>query len=137
MRSARPPLLAALALSAALLGRPGRAGGAAAPARQALPAADAPAICAALGADYAAAVSAAQVCHAGEDATCGAARVRVLDDPCRCEVAVNPAGVARLDAVAARYRAAACAPPAGLCTRRCRAPVARCEAPAGEPARCG
>lgn len=98
--------------------------------------ADEAASCPALVAQYAAAIDAARSCTPGDADACGAVRLRALDDPCRCEVAVSPAAVAAVDAVAARHRKAVCPAPAGLCTRRCRAPVPRCEA-GGSGGRCG
>ncbi len=124
MRSALP--LSMLALGAALLSGT-------TPARPDGPAAD----CASLRRAYAAALAEAQACRPEAAEQCGAVRPGALDDPCHCQAPVNAAGAAELDRILARYRERACPAAAGLCNRRCVAPVARCLARPGAPARCG
>lgn len=85
-----------------------------------------PAECAALRAQYQAALAQAQVCDPKASDACAALRPVSLEDPCHCQVGVNPARVKALDTLADAYRSKACPAEPLLCRRMCTRPGNAC-----------
>ncbi len=82
--------------------------------------------CTAIRQDYQAALIKAQVACTGTGAPiCTARRVAAPDDACHCQVAVDPAHAATLDALLAKFQSNTCSFEPLFCTNACIIPVDR------------
>ena len=82
--------------------------------------------CGSIANAYASSVTEARACEPTKADACSVSRAGSLFDVCRCQIAVSPAAVTRLDDLAAQFRSAGCAP-RGVCTRLCKRPDNVCE----------
>lgn len=94
--------------------------------------------CESLRTQYRAALTQAQACDPKASSPCAVLRPVAVEDPCRCQVSVNPSAAKQLDGLIEAYQTKRCTPEPLVCRRMCPKPSNECgAAAAGEPARCG